>query len=238
MYNYAKKIYVKNRAILNRIISPSKTTLKSIKKHSEKFGFDRGTPIDRYYIDKFLENLQLENELNSSLEFGEINYSERFNVKEKFFLTHPEFKGKKNLRNQILFDLNLDKKYEGIKFDLILSTNVINFTKNPFVTLRHHVDMLNIDGTLLLTSSASMPISEFDAERWGDYWRLTPDSMNHLLENLDCEYHVQSFGNFKASIAFLCGLSAEEVGTSELNKNDNRYPIIIVAVIKKMEHDA
>ena len=234
MLKTVKKVYVSLRAILNRFLSPSKTTLRSIKKHSEKFGFDRGTPIDRYYIDHFLKNLNLENNFNRSLEFGEILYSDSFKVKEKYFLSHPEYETRDIASNQILFDLNSEHSYEGTKFDLILSTNVINFTKNPFVSIKHHIDMLNSRGTLVLTVSASMPISKFDAERWGDYWRFTPDGLNQLLRTLNCEYHIKSFGSFVTSIAFLCGLSAEEIDATDLNKNDDSYPIVVMAIIKKI----
>ena len=238
IYNYIKKIYIQMRASFNRIVSPSQLTLNSINKYSEKFGFDRGTPIDRYYIDEFIRNLELNNEFNTALEFGELNYVEQFNVSHKFFLSHPDFSKSKDTKNQILFDLNTQKKYDGQKFDLIISTNVINFTKNPFVTLRHHIDMLNIDGTIFLTASSSMPISQFDAERWGDYWRFTPDAMHHLLENLDCEYQVESLGNFKSSVAFLCGLASEEMEESDLKEKDNRYPLLVVALIKKKRYSA
>jgi len=238
MYNFVKQIYVKMRANFYRSVSPSQVTLNSINKYSEKFGFDRGTPIDRYYIDEFIRNLEFENEFNTALEFGELHYVERFNVRQKFFLSHPDFSKRKDPKNQIFFDLNTQNKYDGVKFDLIISTNVINFTKNPFVTLSHHIDMLNVDGMLLLTASSSMPISQFDAERWGDYWRFTPDAMNHLLENLDCEYHVQSFGNFKSSVAFLCGLASEEMKATDLKEKDTRYPLLVVALVKKKRCNA
>ena len=234
MLKTAKKFYVALRGIRNRFLFPSKSTLKSIKIYSEKFGFDRGTPIDRYYINTFLENLKLENSFNRSLEFGEIHYSDRFKVKEKYFLSHPAYETRAISSKQISFDLNSAHNYDGIKFDLILSTNVINFTKNPFVSIKHHMDMLNSGGTLVLTASASMPISKFDAERWGDYWRIAPDGLNQLLRTLNCEYDIHSFGSFVTSIAFLCGLSAEEVDPLDLNENDDRYPIIVVSIIKKI----
>lgn len=237
-YKIAKKIYVNARALLKRNISPSKPTLKAIKKYSNKFGFDRGTPLDLFYMMQIFDKVDKYKSYQNSLEFGDLNYSKLFNTKNMFVLTHPEYANGVIDKNQIVFDLNSSNIYNGTFFDLIISTNVINFTHNPFVSIKHHFAMLNDNGTLVLTVQSSMPVSDYDQKRWGDYWRLTMDSLAKLLEGYPIEYELYSFGSFTTSIAFLCGIAAEELELNVLDEHDHRYPIGIGAIIKKLPKNA
>src|SRR5689334_502304 len=51
--------------------------LSSVKPVSPVFGFDRGTPIDRYYVEKFLES-RADLIKGRVLEIGDSHYSRRF----------------------------------------------------------------------------------------------------------------------------------------------------------------
>jgi len=74
------KSILKIRSLLNRHLSHNKgyfLATRSLKPISRKFGFDRGTPIDRYWINKFIEeNSQYIK--GNVLEIGDSRYTKEF----------------------------------------------------------------------------------------------------------------------------------------------------------------
>lgn len=78
----AKKVYRKifsnkDNGAIYRVLHPARISLRKTRPVSDVFGFDRGTPIDRYYIEKFLgENQNLIK--GNVLEIADSTYSKRF----------------------------------------------------------------------------------------------------------------------------------------------------------------
>ncbi len=88
---------------------------------------------------------------------------------------------------------------------------------------------------MLATVSGISQISQYDAERWGDYWRFTPQSVKRMIgdvfggDNIQVDY----FGNCYAATNSLRGISIEELDKEKLNFKDADYPVIITIVATK-----
>jgi hypothetical protein len=97
-------------------------------------------------------------------------------------------------------------------------------------------------GVLLTTSTVIAKTARREGvDSWGEYWRYTAQGAGHLFrqhfpkENVKVETH----GNVLAAIAFLHGLSAEELHPQELDYLDPDYEIVItVRAVKPLtEYD-
>lgn len=181
------------------------------------FGTSRGTPVDRPLIYNFISSSVPPNKLNSSLnilEIGDLRYSSAlFPSGNKFKL---EF-----IRNKVL-DFDLDGVLSGDLtsgtsvfsfFDVIISTQVLAFTKDPFVAANTYRSLLNYGGILVGTEPQISQISNSDNVSTGDYYRFTKLGIDQLFsKNLKSNelLEVKNIGGWKDTYALLTGLVAEE----------------------------
>lgn len=200
---------------------------------SRTFGLDRGTPIDRYYIERFLgENGRLIR--GRVLEIGDRTYTERFGTGvEHSDVLHVSGESPEAT---IIADLTNAPQIADSSFDCIILTQTLQFTYDMAAEVAELHRILKPGGSVLCTVPGISQISRFDEERWGDYWRLTARSARELFETAfpSEAVHVETFGNVLAAIAFLHGLALSELERSELDVHDEEYQVIVaVRAVKK-----
>lgn len=194
---------------------------------SRKFGFDRGCPIDRYYIDSFLK--QNQNLITGSvLEIAESTYSKQFGHDiSSYEVLHYDDSNKKAT---IVGDLTKPGTLPKERIDCFICTQTLNFIFDVSKAIEGSYKVLKQGGTLLCTVSGISQISRYDMDRWGDYWRFTDLSIRKLMESVFGEGNVEivTFGNVLAATAFLQGLAVDDLpDTSLLDKKDQDYQITI-----------
>ena len=197
-----------------------------LKPKSRKFGFDRGTPIDRYYIEKFLkaENGHIKGRL---LEVANSHYSQLFggpNVESYEILNSTPDKAA-----TIIGDLtDLSTLPEG-QIDCFICTQTFNFIFDVKNAIEGACHLLKANGILLATVGGISPISRYDMDRWGDYWRFTSLSIKRLFEEVfkPENIEIKTYGNVLSSSSFLYGLAAEELEEEELDHHDPDYELLI-----------
>lgn len=194
---------------------------------SRKFGFDRGYPIDRYYIDSYLK--QNQNVITGSvLEIAECTYSKQFghDISSYEILHYDD----SNKNATIVGDLTKPETLPEERIDCFICTQTLNFIFDVPKAIEGSYKVLRKGGTLLCTVSGISQISRYDMDRWGDYWRFTDLSILKLMESVFGEGNVEvvTFGNALAATAFLQGLAVDDLpDTSLLDKNDKDYQITI-----------
>ena len=89
--------------------------------------------------------------------------------------------------------------------------------------------ILKPGGYVLATTTGISQISRYDADRWGDYWRLTEQSARRLFERhfRPEDVHVTTYGNVLAATSFLEGLATSELSRAELDVQDDDYQLVI-----------
>jgi SAM-dependent methyltransferase len=192
------------------------------------WGFDRGAPVDRYYIERFLDRHAADIH-GHVLEFGDDSYSRRFGGARVIHrdILHPV---DGNPRATIVADLSRDDALPSESFDCIICTQTLMFIydiQNAMATLHR---ILKPGGILLMTlAGISHRISRYDMDRWGDYWRFTSLSARRLGESVfpPANVDVDSHGNVLAAIAFLHGLAQQELHQEELEAKDPDYEVLI-----------
>ena len=197
---------------------------------SRVWGFDRGLPVDRYYIEGFLAAHAADIQ-GRVLEIGDNTYTLKYGGSRVIGseILHPV---EGNPRATIIADLSRGENIPSESFDCIICTQTLMFIfeiHNAIHTL-HRV--LKPGGVLLMTlAGVSHQISRQDMARWGDYWRFTSLSARRLCECVfpPANVTVQAHGNVLAAIAFLHGLAREELRQEELDTKDPDYEVLITA---------
>jgi SAM-dependent methyltransferase len=219
------------RRALHRVRRPAPAALTAAREPvSRVFGFDRGTPIDRYYIERFLA-AHAARVRGRTLEVGERAYSVRFGgarVEQADVLVFAAAAGE----GEVAGDLADPASLPNSRYDCFVCTQTLNFIYDVGAAIRGARHVLKPGGVLLATVAGISPISRWDAERWGDFWRFTPQSLERQLDSVfGGEVEVRSHGNLTAATALLHGLAVEDLEEPEvLDANDPDYPVVITAV--------
>jgi len=193
---------------------------------SANFGFDRGTPIDRYYIERFLHHHRADIQ-GRALEVGDDAYCRRFGgdriTRQDVLHISSEAPAATIVGN--LADSGI---LPAEAFDCLVVTQTLHliFDMRAAVVEMHRA--LKRGGVLLLTVPG---ISQIDRGEWGEtwFWSLTRHSAVRLFADVFGSENVvvEQFGNVFAAGAFLQGLAVEEVDESRLDVVDASYPVIV-----------
>lgn len=189
------------------------------------YGFGRGKPVDRVYIEEFLAR-------NSDAIRGRV-----LEIKNNRYTVM--FGGGRVTQSDVL-DLSDESPYATVVGDLTNAPQIGNSMFDCVVltqTLHLIFDMptavatlqriLKPGGVLLLTVPG---ISQVDRGEWGEsYWHLTRASLRRLLGAGWSEVAVEHHGNVLSASAFLFGLASEDLTREELEAHDPAYPVIVSA---------
>jgi hypothetical protein len=207
--------------------------LRSLEPISRVFALDRGTPIDRVYIEHFLESNK--GHIQGVLcEIAENNYSKKYGTNVKAFeILHYT---NDNPRATIVGDLSDSATIPHNRIDCFILTQTLNFIYDFRSAIKGLHYMLKDGGVALVTVAGISQISRYDMDRWGDYWRFTDLSIKKAFEEVFGEGNVdvETYGNVLTTTAFLQGIAAEELTQEELFYKDKDYQMTItIKAIKK-----
>ena len=191
------------------------------------FGFDRGTPVDRYYIESFLERHR-QDIGGRVLEVGSDAYTRRFSgdavtsVDVLHIAQTPEA--------TIVGDLADPHTLPEVAFDCIVLTQTLHLLFDMNSAIVNLERALAPGGVLLVTVPGISPIDPGD---WKDtwYWSLSERALRRLLE---MQFHPdavasETHGNVFAAISFLSGLCVEELPRAKLDVTDRSFPVVVAA---------
>lgn len=193
---------------------------------SRAFGGDRGTPLDRYYIEGFLAR-HAGDIRGRVLEIGESRYTRQFGsraVDKAVILDAPEAD---NPHADIAADLQSGEGVPSDAFDCIILTQTLHMIYDMSGAVRTLHRALRPGGTCLATVPGISQIDAIDGpSKW--YWSLTQTGARLLFsEHFRPEdVSVAVHGNVYAATAFLQGLALEELDRDKLDRTDELYPVI------------
>ena len=205
---------------------PEGLTMNDVGPVSRFYGEDRGTPIDRYYIDQFLTK-KSHLITGTVLEIADSKYSKKFgrNVSKYEVL----YINSDNPKATIIGDLTDAATLPADKIDCFVCTQTFNFIYNFADAIRGAYHVLKPGGYLLATVSGPCQVSRYDMDRWGDYWRFTTLSAQKTFDevfgvgNVEVDY----YGNCLAAISLIRGVCVEEIQKGKLDGKDGDYQVTI-----------
>jgi hypothetical protein len=193
---------------------------------SQVFGYDRGQPIDRYYIERFLDAHSLDVH-GRVLEIGDNSYTCRFGG---IRVSHSDVLHALDGYPQATFvgDLTDAPQIPSDAFDCIILTQTLHLIYEPRLALQTIYRILRPGGVLLATVPGISQISYSD---WSDtwYWSFTPVSMQRMAGEVFSPSNVlvEVEGNVFAASALLYGLSSHELRSEDLDYRDPYFPVTI-----------
>jgi SAM-dependent methyltransferase len=202
---------------------------------SSTFGFDRGTPVDRYYIHEFLQR-------NSAfiqgrvLEVVDNGYTLRFGGASVLVSDVVDLDPNNPLAT-FVDDLAVGTSLPSDAFDCVVLTQVLQLVYDVPAVLRTLYRILKPGGVLLVTvPGITQVIEKTDGVQDTWYWSFTRRSATRLFEEQFSPGYVSVdvSGNVLSAASFLYGMAAEELTPAELNVKDASYPVVLgVRAIKK-----
>jgi glycosyltransferase involved in cell wall biosynthesis/SAM-dependent methyltransferase len=199
---------------------------------SQCFGFDRGLPVDRHYIEAFLARHASEIS-GRVLEVGDDTYTRRFGgsrvSRSDVLHVHDG-----NPRATIVGDLTDRELLPPNAFDCIVLTQTLQLIYDVPLAIAHVHRALAPGGVVLVTAPG---ISQIDRGEWGKtwYWSFTPAALRRLFGDVfgPDAVMIEEYGNVFAATAFLHGLAVEEIETTDLAPIDHAYPVIVALRARK-----
>jgi glycosyltransferase involved in cell wall biosynthesis len=191
---------------------------------STEFGYDRGGPVDRYYIESFLQEAATSIR-GRVLEIGDNEYTLQFGQAiTQSDILHVDAS---NPHATFIGDLSHAPHLPDNEFDCIVLTQTLHLIYDYQQALATCYRILKPGGTLLLTVPGITPIDHGEWKKtW--YWSFTDSALHRLLaETFPIETtEVQSFGNVFIASAFLYGLGRSEVTKEQLDFYDPQFQVI------------
>jgi SAM-dependent methyltransferase len=193
---------------------------------SRQFGYDRGLPIDRYYIEEWLGRWELD-VAGSVLEVGDGGYTRRFGGDR---VDHPQvlhlFSGVEG--TTFVADLSDGAQLPSNAFDCVILAQTLHLIYEVRAAIRTVHRILRPGGVLLATFPG---ISQRSDDQWAAYWcwSFTSLSAGRLFSEVfdPGAVTVENHGNVLAAVSFLEGLATAELSPQELEVNDPSYPVVI-----------
>lgn len=191
---------------------------------SRQFGFDRGQPVDRHYIEQFLDDHRSDIR-GRVLEIGDSTYTYRFGgggveTAEYLHVSDPDahYRG----------DLTDCPQVPDNRFDCAVITQTLHLIYDIDKALATLHRILRPGGVLLVTVPG---ISQISDDQWSEnwYWSFTDQSLRRALGDrfTPAAVEVDSFGNVLTATAFLYGLAAGELTDDELATRDPLYQAVV-----------
>jgi SAM-dependent methyltransferase len=192
-------------------------------------GADRGTAIDRYYIEAFLAR-HADDISGAVLEIHDDAYTRRFG---KDRVTRSEVLSiSPGSKVTIVADLTSADHIPSSTFDCIILTQTLQYIFDLHAAVRTIYRILAPGGVLLATVPGICPILP---ESWPCYWAFRPASVKKLVTDAfpGNRVSVESAGNVLTAIAFLHGIALEEIDRAALDVHDPAYPVVVCVRAEK-----
>jgi peptidoglycan/xylan/chitin deacetylase (PgdA/CDA1 family) len=193
---------------------------------SRDWGYERGTPVDRYYIERFLSE-HAADVAGVVLEVQEPDYTRRFGG-DRVTESHVVDLDPANPRATVVSDLRAAANLRSGTYDCIILTQTLHVIDDMEAVVSECARLLKAGGVLLATLPCASRVSlEYGAD--GDFWRVTEAAARRLFEKvLPAEaITVAPHGNVFATTAFLYGFGRDELTASELETTDPYFPLLI-----------
>jgi SAM-dependent methyltransferase len=195
---------------------------------STNFGFDRGTPVDRFYLHRFLDAHRADI-TGDVIEIQQSGYTRRYG--QHLRDTHSVDIDPTE-RPTFVCDLAAsDGVIPDARYDCFLLPNTLSVFRDLEGCLRQAWRVLRPGGVLLGAGATFVPLTP----DYPDFWHLSADGWREIAQRVwpDAELEIVSHGNVTAAIASLHGLAAEELHETELLATDPRYPVCVTIRARK-----
>ena len=200
--------------------------LRRLQPVSRGFGYDRGLPVDRYYIERFLEKHRRD-VAGRTLELGDDAYTRRYGGDRTTRRDVLHVHGR-NPAATIVGDLADAPQIADGTFDCIVVTQTLHliYDVDRAVATLHRI--VRPGGVVLATFPG---ISQLSGDEWSRTWSwgLGSRLARRLFASRFGEHNVtvEAHGNSLAAVAFLQGLATVELARAQLDVDEAGCELLV-----------
>jgi Methyltransferase domain len=197
---------------------------------SDQYGFDRGTPVDRRYIEAFL-NARRGAICGRVLEVRDNTYTARFGAGRVAESVVVDIDAS-NPSATLIADLQQVGSLSPESYDCIILTQTLHLLRRPDHCIDNCFGALRRRGVLLATAPSLSRVSPTYPQ--GDFWRFTPAGIDELFtRRWRGAFSVHGFGSLRTCVAFLLGEAQEDLPNAVLDYHDARFPLTVAVEAHK-----
>jgi SAM-dependent methyltransferase len=197
---------------------------------SEYFGFERGTPVDRYYLHQFL-NAHRGVITGKVLEIQVSGYTRRYG--HAVSLAHTvDIDPSISPTPTFVVDL---ARAEGVipddTYDCFLLPNTLSVIRDIEGALRNALRVVKPGGVVIATAAGFVQLTGRD----DDYWRMSAAGWREVTNRVwpGCEVTVEQHGNCLTAVGAMLGLTMEEFSPDELQAHHDKFSVAITLFCRK-----
>jgi SAM-dependent methyltransferase len=194
---------------------------------SRENGYERGTPIDRYYIEGFLARHAAD--IRGAVLDVYDDHNSRFFGTAAVTSVDVLHRTRGHPGATVVADLADAPEVPASSFDCILLTQTLHLIYELRAALATVHRILRPGGVVLATVPTVSQRCVDPCDQYEDCWRLTDHAARRLFE--ECFppqlVEIETHGNVLSAIAFLHGVAAEELTPRELDHLDPLFPALV-----------
>lgn len=191
------------------------------------FGLTRGTPIDRYYLKQFVNQIR-SSVTGNVLELGGGSESDRQFYQFDLAQTYQTLNLEAAPGVDIVGDVHDRTCIEPESFDAIVIFNVLEHCHAPWMAVENIHAWLKPGGRCFCMVPNAQRLHKIPM----DYWRPLPDAVEWIFRSF-AKTQLFVYGNPLTTIASLYGIAAEELTPAELDTFHPDYPVATCIVAEK-----
>ena len=208
---------VRLRSLMRGYERPRWGNLRRTAPFSATYGFERGTPIDRYYLHAFLAQQQhlitgdvLEVQTDAYTQwFGSgVHRADTFDIVPSPDVTY------------VCDFSHCERSIPNRAYDCLLLPNTLPHFRELEPALSNAIRVVRPGGAILASAAGLLPLTGDVPE----YWRLSPDGWRERLS--------AAWPGATLEISGQLGLALEELTPAELDAYDPRYPVLTTIVCR------
>jgi hypothetical protein len=197
---------------------------------SDCYGLDRGTPVDRRYIEAFV-CARRDAIHGRVLEVQDNTYTTRFGADRVAESVVVDIDAS-NPRATLIADLEQVGSLPRESYDCIILTQTLHLLRRPDRCIDNCFGALQARGVLLATAPSVSRVSPTYPH--GDFWRFTPAGITEVFtRHWPSDFTVHAFGSLRTCVAFLLGEAQEDLPGAVLDYNDSRFPLTVAVDAQK-----
>jgi hypothetical protein len=195
--------------------------------YERKYGMGLGRPVDRIYIEDFLERHR-DDIHGDVLEILDPSYTHRYGgdrVARSDVLDANPSASEATVRG----DLETGDGLPEASFDCFICTQTLSLIYDVRAAVRNAHDLLKPGGVFLVTVPGISQQADPANEEFPDYWRFTKLALGRLLKDAfgDDAVDVEAHGTVAATAAFVYGLPAAEFDLALLGPHDPDFEMVV-----------
>jgi peptidoglycan/xylan/chitin deacetylase (PgdA/CDA1 family)/SAM-dependent methyltransferase len=190
------------------------------------WGLERGQPLDRHYIEQFLDRWR-QDVRGRVLEVKDDAYTKRLGG-DRVTANDIVDIDSANAAATIHADLTDAATIPSDTYDCFICTQTLGLVFDVGAAVREAARILKPGGVLLCTVPANGRLSAEAPGPDGDFWRFGEAAVRRLFAEAFGPRHVDvtPFGNVQTAAAFLYGLNPDDVDPAALDACDPSFPVV------------